>query len=128
MKFVFKDLLMQRLIISVIFLALLGGCVQFSNKRGVEVAWQSKVVSEMKSGTTTRADVLDALGPPSQVISLEEETVMYYLFEKAKGKGLLLGVYNTIDIDTRYDRAIFFFDGNDMLTDFSTRIHEDDGD
>jgi outer membrane protein assembly factor BamE (lipoprotein component of BamABCDE complex) len=118
---------MQRLIISMVFLAALNGCVQFKNKRGVEVAWQSQVVGAMVRGTTTRADVLDALGPPSQVISLDDETVMYYLFEKAEGEGLVLIVYNTINIETRYDRAIFFFDENDLLTDFSSRIHEDDG-
>jgi outer membrane protein assembly factor BamE (lipoprotein component of BamABCDE complex) len=118
---------MQRLIITVICLSFLGGCVQFNNKRGVEVAWQAHVVDKMKRGITTRADVLDVLGPPSQVISLEEEIVMYYLFEKAEGEGLLLGVYNTIDVETRYDRAIFFFDDKDLLTDFSTRIHEDGG-
>ncbi|MGK0462696.1 MAG: hypothetical protein ACJA0W_003561 [Candidatus Azotimanducaceae bacterium] len=119
---------MQRLIITAVCLVFLSGCVQFNNKRGVEVAWHASVVGDMTIGTTTRADVLDVLGPPSQVISLEEETVMYYLFEKAEGKGLLLGVYNTIDIDTRYDRAIFFFDENNVLTDFSTRIHQDVGD
>jgi outer membrane protein assembly factor BamE (lipoprotein component of BamABCDE complex) len=117
---------MQRLIVSMIFLAFLSSCVQFNNKRGVEVAWQPKVISEMERGITSRADVLDALGPPSQVISLDEETVMYYLFEKAEGNGLMLIVYNTVKIETRYDRAIFFFDEIDILTDFSTRIYPTD--
>ncbi len=119
--------LLSRLTIAVVCLALLAGCVQFKNKRGVEVAWQADVVANLERGSSTRKDVLDALGPPSQIISLEEETVLYYLFEKAEGEGMILIVYNTIDIETRYDRAIFFFDEEDRLTDYSTRIHRHDG-
>lgn len=109
-------------------LGLLSACVQYKSKRGVEVAWQTVVVNELIRGQSTRADVLDALGPPSQVIALEEETVLYYLFEKAEGEGVILIIYNRIEVDTRYDRAIFFFDENDILTDYSTRIHPHDND
>lgn len=112
----------------VICLFLLSGCVQFKDNRGVEVAWQPTTVERWSRGQTTRADVLDALGPPSQVISLEEETVLYYLFEKQEGQGMILLVYSKVDLKTRYDRAIFFFDKNDVLTDFSTRIHRQAGD
>ncbi len=107
-------------------LGVLSGCVQFNNKRGVEVGWQAAATSTLVRGQTSRAEVLDLFGPPSQVISLQEETVLYYLFEKAQGEGMILIIYNTIDVDTRYDRAIFFFDENDRLTDFSTRIHKRD--
>ncbi len=109
-------------------LGLLSACVQFNSKRGVEVAWQRDVVDKLIRGQSTRAEVLDALGPPSQVITLQEETVLYYLFEKAEGEGLILILYNRIEVDTRYDRAIFFFDENDLLTDYSARIslHDDD--
>jgi outer membrane protein assembly factor BamE (lipoprotein component of BamABCDE complex) len=111
------------LLVIIICASVVTGCVRFKSKRGVEVAWQGQVVEQLKTGSSTRRDVLDILGPPSQVISLDEETVLYYLFEKAEGEGVILIVYNTIKIDTRYDRAIFFFDENDVLTDFSTRVH-----
>jgi outer membrane protein assembly factor BamE (lipoprotein component of BamABCDE complex) len=107
-------------------LGLLSACIQFKSKRGVEVAWQTAVVDKLVRGESTRADVLDALGPPSQVIALEDETVLYYLFEKEKGEGMILIVYNRIEVDTRYDTAIFFFDENDLLTDYSARIHKHD--
>jgi outer membrane protein assembly factor BamE (lipoprotein component of BamABCDE complex) len=105
----------------------LSGCVQFKARRGIEVAWQDQIVAELEKGQSTRSDVLALLGPPSQVIALENETVLYYLFEKAEGEGVILIVYNSIDIGTRYDRAIFFFDENDRLIDFSTKIHAHDG-
>jgi outer membrane protein assembly factor BamE (lipoprotein component of BamABCDE complex) len=118
---------MRRLIyLCALVIPLLAGCVQFDAKRGIEVAWQDEVVAKLEKGQSTRADVLDLLGPPSQVISLQEETVLYYLFEKAEGNGVILIVYNSIDIETHYDRAIFFFDEDDVLSDFATRVRARD--
>ena len=120
--------LFSYLFITLLCLGLLSACVQYKSKRGVEVAWQRDVVDKLIRGQSTRADVLDALGPPSQVITLQEETVLYYLFEKEEGEGMILILYNRIEVDTRYDRAIFFFDENDLLTDYSSRIslHDDE--
>ena len=118
---------MKRTVLVVFCLGLLSGCVQFDSQRGIEVAWQDRVVANLTKGESTRADVLELLGPPSQVISLRDETVMYYLFEEAEGDGIILIVYNSIDIKTHYDRAIFFFDDNDVLTDYSTKVRARDG-
>jgi outer membrane protein assembly factor BamE (lipoprotein component of BamABCDE complex) len=121
-------MLLSRTLVLLLLLSLvLSGCVQFKARRGIEVAWQDQVVARLEKGQSTRSDVLALLGPPSQVIALENETVLYYLFEKAEGEGVILILYNSIDIGTRYDRAIFFFDENDLLTDFSTKIHAHDG-
>lgn len=104
-------------------LCLLTGCVQYQDRRGVEVTWQEQVTSQLVRGSSSREQVLSILGPPSQVISLDDESVLYYLFEHSKGTGMILILYNRMEIDTRYDRAIFFFDENDILTDYSTHIY-----
>ena len=101
---------------------LLGACAQYENKRGVLDDWQSSMDQQFVRGETSRQDVLDALGPPSQIVALGDETVMYYLYEKSEGAGLILIVYNQFKIDTRYDRAIFFFDENERLRDFATEF------
>jgi len=106
-------------------LLLLPGCAQYENKRGVEIVWQEEATSQLVRGESRREDVLRLLGPPSQVIALDDETAMYYLFEHSDGDGLILILYNRMRIDTRYDRAIFFFDENDVLTEFSSFIHDD---
>ena len=113
-------------LVTITCLSLVTGCVRFKSKRGIEVSWQSTVVEGFQKGETTRADVLKTLGPPSQIISLQEETVLYYLYEKQEGEGVILILYNRIDIDTRYDRAVFFFDDNDVLTDYSAKVHPHD--
>jgi outer membrane protein assembly factor BamE (lipoprotein component of BamABCDE complex) len=107
-------------------MSLLGACAQFDSKRGVEVNWQAAVTDQLTRGESTRANVLALLGPPSQVIALDGETALYYLFEQSRGDGLILIVYNRMRIDTRYDRAIFFFDEHDVLTEYSTRIYAAD--
>jgi len=106
--------------------ALLVGCVRYENKRGVDVLWQPEVTAQLLKGQTTREDILTLLGPPSQLIALENETVLYYLFERSEGDGMILIVYNRMKIRTRYDRAVFFFDENDTLRDYATYIHEDE--
>ena len=109
-----------------LLIALTGGCVQFESKRGVEVNWQETVTEQLVNGQSTRRDVLEILGPPSQVRALENESALYYLFEHSGGEGMILIVYNRIRIDTRYDRAIFFFDENNILTEYSTHLHPTD--
>ncbi|MBT5005973.1 MAG: hypothetical protein P8L70_14040 [Halioglobus sp.] len=101
---------------------LASGCAQYENKRGVLEQWQGGSQQEFVRGESSRQDILEALGPPSQVIALGDETVLYYLFERTEGKGLILIVYNEFKTDTRYDRAIFFFDADDRLTDFSSEF------
>ena len=111
---------------ALVLTALLVGCVRYENKRGVDVLWQPEVTAQLVKGQTTRKDILTLLGPPSQLIALENETVLYYLFERSKGDGMILIVYNRMKIRTRYDRAVFFFDENDILRDYATYIHEDE--
>jgi hypothetical protein len=70
------------------------------------------------TGQTTESDIIKALGPPSQVIGLRDQTVFYYLTEHRKGKGAIFIIYNWVKEDTIYDRAIFFFDQNGVLRDY----------
>ncbi|MEH6571492.1 MAG: outer membrane protein assembly factor BamE [Halioglobus sp.] len=116
----------SKVLLTTLFLGFLAGCAQYDSQRGVEVVWQAEAVKELEAGKTTRAQVLKLFGPPSQVISLEDESVLYYLFEHSEGEGLILIVYNRFQVDTQYDRAIFFFDDNDVLTDYATHIQDSD--
>ena len=107
-------------------LVIVASCAQYDNKRGVLQDVRASDLAQFTVGETTRQDVLARLGPPSQVIALGDETVLYYLFERSRGEGLILIVYNRFTVDTRYDRAIFFFDSQDRLTDHATRIGVED--
>lgn len=96
-------------------LALAGGCSRTDTTSGVENLWRAPGF-KAEVGRTTEADVLAALGPPSQLINLKNETVYYYLKEHFRSDRLLLILYNRTERATEYDRAIFFFGPDGVLT------------
>jgi hypothetical protein len=61
---------------------------------------------------------MQALGPPSQVIALPDQTLFYYLREQSRTKAVFLVIYNQTRQQIAYDRAIFFFKQS-VLTDFA---------
>lgn len=74
-------------------------------------------MEQFEKGVTTQSDVLEKLGPPSQLINLDNQVVFYYLAQQNKGKGMIFIVWNRIDEKREYDRAIFFFDRGGTLED-----------
>ena len=93
------------------------GCAVVRTDRGVDTLWHD--VAGFERGKTTRNEVLARLGPPSQMLALERETVLYYMQERTRGRSVKLFVYNYRGENTRYDRAVFFFDLAGVLTDYS---------
>ena len=106
-------------IIAIIIVMFVASCAKFSTERGVESLWREPDIPTFMTGSTSQSDVMKALGPPSQIISLKDRTVFYYLREKGAGKGLILLIYNEVRYSVEYDRAIFFFDTKGVLTDYS---------
>lgn len=97
--------------------ALNAGCMSYGSVDGVDNVWREVSLDEFEAGTTTQAEILDRLGPPSQLIGLENGVVFYYLTQKTTGKGRVFIVWNEASERNRYDRAIFFFDTDGVLTD-----------
>lgn len=104
---------------SVVFFLLLTGCARFGGDTGVENRWRDADAPVWEVGVTVEQDVAESFGPPSQLISLGDETVYYYLREHRSGSGLVLFIYNWGYQKLTYDRAIFFFDENGKLTKYS---------
>ena len=73
------------------------------------------MVPQWVEGETREQDVMTALGPPSQIVNLDDRVVYYYLHENVEGKGYYFILYNQSRQVTRYDRAIFFFDADGVL-------------
>lgn len=98
---------------------LVAGCINNRSERGVEPLWVELDPNTFVTGTTTRHEVLKKLGAPSQLVSLDGGTALYYVLETTVGKGLILFVYNQRKDVTTYTRAVFFFNDDDVLTDFA---------
>ena len=95
------------------------GCANWDGFAGVDNLWRAENVPDWSPGKTTAAEVLEFLGPPSQLIPLHDETVFYYMREGKDGSALLLLIWNTGTQVTEYDRAIFFFDKEGILKNFA---------
>jgi outer membrane protein assembly factor BamE (lipoprotein component of BamABCDE complex) len=98
---------------------LLAGCASYGAVDGVDNLWREVSVDEFEKGVTTQADVLDRLGPPSQLINLQNQTVFYYLTEEMSGQGKIFIIWNQASAESKYDRAIFFFDTDGVLQEFA---------
>jgi outer membrane protein assembly factor BamE (lipoprotein component of BamABCDE complex) len=85
----------------------------------IEPLWRQAVQAEWKPGKTTDADVIKVLGPPSQIITLGDQSVYYYLREKNRGKAYIFILWNQTTQSVEYDRAIFFFDKKGVLLKYS---------
>ena len=111
----------RALLLSVLLLC---GCIVSRADSGVTNKWRDETLPAFESGTTTQSDVAHALGPPSQLINLDDQLVFYYLRERVRGRGMILIVYNQSREEIVYDRAIFFFDKKGILQDFSYSLEE----
>jgi len=88
---------------------------------GVENLWRVDPAPAFEIGRTTQSDVMETLGPPSQVIGLNDQTLFYYLREQQQQKlqSLSVIIYSHSRERILYDRAIFFFDRKGVLQDFA---------
>ena len=96
---------------------LLAACVNYGSIDGVEPVWREIPIDQFEVGVTTQSEVLELLGPPSQLINLESQVVFYYLARENKGGGQIFIVWNQVRDKNRYDRAIFFFGKDGILQD-----------
>lgn len=101
-----------------VVLALGAACIRSERTAGVNNLWR-KPGTEFVQGVTTEQQLLDALGPPSQLIALKQYTVYYYMLEQSNDDGMITIVYNTSKESVVYDRAVFFFDENGVLHHWS---------
>jgi hypothetical protein len=95
------------------------GCASLNSQRGTENLWRGADAAQWKIGETTDQDILNTLGPPSQLIALNDEVVYYYMLEKTKKRTMIFFIYNTTKQNVTYDRAMFIFDKAGGLQKFS---------
>ena len=100
------------------------GCTTKISQKGVLNQWRDESLPSFEEGRTTQSEILRFLGPPSQVIALSDQVIFYYMLERSRLRSFFLGIYNRSDEKVKYDRAIFFFDENEILTEYSYSAEE----
>lgn len=101
--------------LALVMLSTLTACANWAEDGGVANYWREDSVPTWVEGETREQDVMAALGPPSQIVNLDDRVVYYYLHERMQGQGSYFILYNRSRQITRYDRAIFFFDREGVL-------------
>jgi outer membrane protein assembly factor BamE (lipoprotein component of BamABCDE complex) len=110
---------MNLLLVAALAIAATAGCTRIHTEKGIEPTWLEVDADTFRIGASTQSDVLATLGPPSQIIPYQDGSIFYYLHEEAVGTGVIFIVYNQGRLNTRYDRAIFFFDAAGVLQDYA---------
>jgi outer membrane protein assembly factor BamE (lipoprotein component of BamABCDE complex) len=108
-----------RLAVVLLFVVLSSSCANYGSVDGVDNLWREAPVDAFEKGVTTQAQVLELLGPPSQLINLQDQTVFYYLTENMTGTGKIFIFWNSVSAETQYDRAIFFFNSEGVLQEYA---------
>jgi hypothetical protein len=112
--------------ISLLLIALLiflPGCFAVSDQQGVDNLWRDESkVQGIEKGATTQNEIIELFGPPSQIIDMDNGAIFYYLLQDKKGKGVFLLLFNYKTEKINYDRAIFFFNEQGILTDYGFSI------
>jgi outer membrane protein assembly factor BamE (lipoprotein component of BamABCDE complex) len=114
-----KPRFIHRILCAACLLLALTGCLNKRSEMGVQNKWRDASLPVLEKGRSTQSDVMRELGPPSQVIALPDQTLFYYLREQSRTKATFLIVYNVTRTQIIYDRAIFFFNKQAVLTDFA---------
>ena len=99
-------------------------CASWKNQQGVANKWRDESGPRIEIGNTHQTEIAKLLGPPSQIIGLDEQIIFYYLLEQKVGKGAFFILFNWSNEKVKYDRAIFFFDKHGLLNDYAYSLEK----
>lgn len=107
-------------------------------------------IAAIQRGVTTKADILQWLGPPQEIDARELTMVgtsvgqvmprpgekppaerivaarwFRYTYERANALGVILILFNYVDLDQKDDSLVIFFDGDNRVEDYAFRKDTD---
>jgi len=121
---------------------LLSGCLYVAASGSFGPVLDPDVVATLVPGQTTKAEVLERLGPPQEYVrpeiltSLTDETTRIdgaialgnrshdaftWQYDDLEGWGTFLVFYNRIQVDAESELLVVFFDDDDVVREVSLR-------
>ena len=101
----------------------LTGCY-FGRKKD-DRPWAPETVARIEVGKTTKAEVLQLLGPPKQIIRLLESEAYMYVASVEKNTSVFLLVLNLSRSDKQYDAVTVVINRQDVVTAVGSRFAAD---
>jgi len=114
---------MRRFIVLAAALGVLNGC--YVSKKKDDRPLRAEIVAAIQVGKTTKAEVLQLLGPPKQIIRLLESEAYMYVAAVEKNSGLVLLVLNLSRSDRQYDAVTVVINRQDVVTAVGSRFAAD---
>ena len=115
---------MRKLFALAVAVAALNGC--YVSKKKDDRPWKPEIVARIQVGKTTKAEVLQLLGPPKQIIRLLESEAYMYVAAVEKNSGLVLLVLNLSRSDRQYDAVTVIINRQDVVTAVGSRFSADE--
>ena len=109
-----------RLLMSVLPLLVLGGC--YFGKKIEDHPWPPEAVAKIEVGKTTKAQVLQLLGPPKEIIRLLESEAYMYTHSVEKSTGTFLLLVNLSRNDRQFDAITIVINRQDVVTAVGSRF------
>ena len=86
----------------------LAGCLVTKTKDDLHI--QPEAVAKIEVGKTTKAELLEALGPPREIIRLLDSEAFVWRHTVSKGAGFFLLLLNLQRSDTQHDAVTVIVD------------------
>lgn len=110
--------------IGIIMLAACLSCTVLGKTKEYQ-AFDPEGLKEMIPGKSTARDVTRCFGAPVEVVKLANGNAYMYKRAVTKGTALWLFLITMGNFDTKYDRLVFFFNTEDVLTHFGVSMNAD---
>jgi len=100
------------------------GCVVYGRGKDF-VDFDENALKQVTTGTTSASDVTRLFGPPNKIVKLSNGNAFIYERSVKKATGLWLVLLTFGNMDTQYDRIVFFINNNDVVTHYGSSFNSE---
>jgi len=112
-------------VISILLMAsIFTGCVVYGRGKDF-VDFDENALKQVTTGTTSASDVTRLFGPPNKIVKLSNGNAFIYERSVKKATGLWLVLLTFGNMDTQYDRIVFFINNNDVVTHYGSSFNSE---
>jgi len=119
-----RDMLFRAIILGFVIITFLSGCAVIGRNKDFR-PFDEQVLTQVKPGQTTAAEVTKMFGPPSQIVKLANGNAYVYDRTLSKATGVWLVLVTFANYDIQHDRMVFFINKNDVVTHYGSSFKTD---
>ena len=110
-------------VISIVLIAsICTGCAVFGRGKDF-VPFDENALKQVTTGKTSASEVTRLFGPPNKIVKLSNGNAYMYERSVKKATGLWLVLISFGNLETQYDRIVFFINNNDVVTHYGSSFN-----